>query len=113
MNCNHLPHGRVHAIHEGDDTNSHTDRRDPQVSGFDATYQGDPEIPLRKSRSMNASFARRILFVERAKSSKILQRRSMSSSPSFPVQAAIQEKLTAAFSPTHLEVINESHMHNV
>lgn len=30
-----------------------------------------------------------------------------------PVGAAIEAKLTAAFSPTHLEVRNESHMHNV
>lgn len=35
---------------------------------------------------------------------------SMSASP---VQAAITENLTKAFSPTHLEVINESHMHSV
>lgn len=34
-------------------------------------------------------------------------------SSAFPVTAAIQEKLTAAFEPTHLDVINESHMHNV
>mmetsp|Transcript_8064 Transcript_8064/g.17192 ORF Transcript_8064/g.17192 Transcript_8064/m.17192 type:complete len:141 (+) Transcript_8064:84-506(+) len=29
------------------------------------------------------------------------------------VAAAITEKLTSAFTPTHLEVRNESHMHNV
>jgi stress-induced morphogen len=34
-------------------------------------------------------------------------------SPSFPVAAFIRDKLTEAFSPSHLEVINESHMHNV
>ncbi|KAL7512556.1 hypothetical protein ACHAXN_009547 [Cyclotella atomus] len=30
-----------------------------------------------------------------------------------PVAQAITEKLTAAFAPSHLEVRNESHMHNV
>jgi stress-induced morphogen len=29
------------------------------------------------------------------------------------IQARIEEKLTAALSPTHLEVVNESHMHSV
>jgi BolA protein len=39
---------------------------------------------------------------------------SMSADPNkFPVTEAIKEKLTAAFVPTHLEVINESHKHNV
>ncbi len=28
------------------------------------------------------------------------------------MQSQIEEKLTAAFSPSHLEVINESHMHS-
>jgi stress-induced morphogen len=32
---------------------------------------------------------------------------------SFAVSASIRAKLTAAFEPTHLDVINESHMHNV
>jgi stress-induced morphogen len=31
----------------------------------------------------------------------------------FPVTESIRQKLTAAFEPTHLEVINESHLHNV
>ena len=31
----------------------------------------------------------------------------------FPVTAAIKENLTKAFNPSHLEVINESQMHNV
>jgi stress-induced morphogen len=31
----------------------------------------------------------------------------------FPVGAAITQKLRETFQPTHLEVINESHMHNV
>lgn len=44
--------------------------------------------------------------------------RAMSSSTSeavvaFPVAAAIQQKLTDAFQPSHLDVINESYMHNV
>lgn len=30
-----------------------------------------------------------------------------------PVRRAIQDKLMKAFEPTHLEIINESHMHNV
>jgi BolA protein len=29
------------------------------------------------------------------------------------IQATIEDKLRQGFSPTHLEVINESHMHNV
>lgn len=29
------------------------------------------------------------------------------------IQAVIEEKLTSEFSPAHLEVSNESHMHNV
>ncbi|MBA6328505.1 transcriptional regulator BolA [Colwellia sp. MB02u-6] len=29
------------------------------------------------------------------------------------IEAIIEEKLLAAFSPLHLDVINESHMHNV
>ena len=36
-----------------------------------------------------------------------------SATPSFPVTEAIREKLTQAFQPQVLEVINESHMHNV
>ena len=43
-------------------------------------------------------------------------RKTMSTSPAsnFPVAATITEKLTAAFAPLHhLEVRNESHMHNV
>jgi stress-induced morphogen len=31
----------------------------------------------------------------------------------FPIERSIREKLTKAFSPTHLEILNESHMHNV
>jgi BolA protein len=34
-------------------------------------------------------------------------------SASFPVTASIRRKLTDAFQPAHLEVINESHLHNV
>jgi stress-induced morphogen len=30
-----------------------------------------------------------------------------------PVEASITEKLTQAFEPSHLVVLNESHMHNV
>ncbi len=29
------------------------------------------------------------------------------------IQTAIKQKLAAAFQPSHLEVVNESHMHNV
>ena len=35
------------------------------------------------------------------------------SGASFPVTASIQEKLAQTFEPSHLDVINESHMHNV
>lgn len=30
-----------------------------------------------------------------------------------PVQSSVESKLKAAFEPVYLEVINESHMHNV
>jgi stress-induced morphogen len=48
----------------------------------------------------------------------ISQKRAMSSAgggaaSQFPVTNAIRDKLTESFHPTHLEVINESHMHNV
>ena len=44
-----------------------------------------------------------------------MQSRSMASGggAAFPVTSAIREKLTESLHPTHLEVINESHMHNV
>jgi BolA protein len=35
------------------------------------------------------------------------------SDASFPVTASIRDKLTKALHPLHLDVINESHMHNV
>ena len=38
---------------------------------------------------------------------------STSSPSSFPVTETIREKLTQAFQPQVLQVINESHMHNV
>jgi stress-induced morphogen len=38
---------------------------------------------------------------------------SLSDGVSFPVTESIREKLTDAFHPQVLEVINESHMHNV
>ena len=31
----------------------------------------------------------------------------------FPIESSIRTKLTNAFSPVHLEIMNESHMHNV
>jgi len=39
----------------------------------------------------------------------------MDNSESFnsPVEASIRSKLTSALAPTHIQVINESHMHNV
>ena len=43
----------------------------------------------------------------------ILVRTMSSSSSSFPVTESIRQKLTETFNPIHLEVINESHMHNV
>jgi len=39
--------------------------------------------------------------------------RTIMSSSAFPVTANLTTKLTEAFEPSHLEVINESHMHNV
>lgn len=30
-----------------------------------------------------------------------------------PVAAAVSRKIAAAFGPAHMEVVNESHMHNV
>ena len=47
-----------------------------------------------------------------AKTVQISSKRYLSMS-AFPVQAAITENLTKAFSPSHLEVINESHKHSV
>lgn len=38
---------------------------------------------------------------------------AMSADAKFPVSAAITANLSATFDPSHLEVINESHMHNV
>ena len=38
---------------------------------------------------------------------------STSSSSKFPVTATLTTKLTEEFQPSHLDVINESHMHNV
>ena len=37
----------------------------------------------------------------------------MSAAAKFPVTASIEESLRTTFQPTHLEVINESHKHNV
>ena len=39
--------------------------------------------------------------------------RNMSSSLNSPVEAAITAKLTDALEPSVLQIINESHMHNV
>mmetsp|Transcript_5497 Transcript_5497/g.8380 ORF Transcript_5497/g.8380 Transcript_5497/m.8380 type:complete len:172 (+) Transcript_5497:141-656(+) len=39
--------------------------------------------------------------------------RNMSSTSTFPIQQSIQTKLTEELNPIHLDVINESHMHNV
>ena len=39
--------------------------------------------------------------------------RSMSTSSLGPVALSIQNKLSEQLSPVHLEIINESHMHNV
>eukprot|EP00804_Cyclotella_cryptica_P022056 CCRYP_000963-RC/>CCRYP_000963-RC protein AED:0.27 eAED:0.27 QI:170/1/1/1/0.25/0.2/5/2501/134 len=44
---------------------------------------------------------------------RIQIRSIMSNNTSGPVADAIKEKLTAAFTPLHLEVRNESHMHKV
>ena len=50
----------------------------------------------------------------RQSSSGILWRTvSMSSSSLGPVATSMQTKLSQHFSPQHLEIINESHMHNV
>lgn len=37
----------------------------------------------------------------------------MESDPARPVETSIRAKLTGALQPTHLEVLNESHMHAV
>ncbi|KAL3805157.1 hypothetical protein HJC23_003385 [Cyclotella cryptica] len=44
---------------------------------------------------------------------RIQIRSIMSNNTSGPVADAIKEKLTAAFTPLHLEVRNESHMHKI
>ena len=41
------------------------------------------------------------------------QSKMSTASLSFPVTKNLTKKLTDAFTPSHLEVINESHMHNV
>uniref|UniRef100_A0A7S2P2A9 BolA-like protein n=1 Tax=Leptocylindrus danicus TaxID=163516 RepID=A0A7S2P2A9_9STRA len=38
---------------------------------------------------------------------------SVATSPSFPITQSITSKLKEAFDPVYLDVINESHMHNV
>mmetsp|Transcript_30932 Transcript_30932/g.100833 ORF Transcript_30932/g.100833 Transcript_30932/m.100833 type:complete len:129 (-) Transcript_30932:33-419(-) len=38
---------------------------------------------------------------------------SMSTAAPGPIASAVREKLSSRFAPTHLEVINESHMHSV
>mmetsp|Transcript_7654 Transcript_7654/g.10911 ORF Transcript_7654/g.10911 Transcript_7654/m.10911 type:complete len:175 (+) Transcript_7654:45-569(+) len=45
----------------------------------------------------------------------VVRKRMMMSSQAikFPIQQSIQTKLTNALNPIHLDVINESHMHNV
>lgn len=48
-----------------------------------------------------------------AATSTTINTRRMSSEASFPVTESIKAKLTKAFQPSHLDVINESHMHNV
>ncbi|XP_071498285.1 bolA-like protein DDB_G0274169 [Diadema antillarum] len=40
-------------------------------------------------------------------------RRAMAGEGGGPIEVAIKEKLMAQFQPSHLEVINESYMHNV
>lgn len=42
-----------------------------------------------------------------------IKRMSTTAAPAAPVQASITQKLTAAFSPSHLDVVNESFKHNV
>ncbi|MCJ8745430.1 hypothetical protein PDJAM_G00130110 [Pangasius djambal] len=48
-----------------------------------------------------------------ALSSSRLSSRLMEAASSRPVEASIRTKLTQAFDPEHLEVLNESHMHAV
>uniref|UniRef100_A0A7R9ZT94 BolA-like protein n=1 Tax=Craspedostauros australis TaxID=1486917 RepID=A0A7R9ZT94_9STRA len=49
-----------------------------------------------------------------ARRSALLASRSMSDAvPAFPVEASIRAKLSQQFEPAYLDVINESHMHNV
>ncbi|XP_002732777.1 DNA-binding transcriptional regulator BolA-like [Saccoglossus kowalevskii] len=50
--------------------------------------------------------------VSRNSSPAILRMMSSSSSPG-PVATSIKNKLSEAFQPVHLQVINESHMHSV
>jgi BolA-like protein 1 len=48
-----------------------------------------------------------------ARNIPLAHRTAMSSTSSFPVTAAIRDNIQKALQPTHLEVINESHMHKV
>ena len=47
------------------------------------------------------------------KSPKFQARMNSSITSSGPIYSTIETKLTEAFKPTHLEIINESYMHNV
>ena len=67
----------------------------------------------------NSIVVRRILLLQQKQRPSFF-RSSMSSSsssssdvPFFPVTAAIHEKLSTQLKPIHLQVMNESHMHNV
>jgi hypothetical protein len=66
-----------------------------------ATTKGSIQFPM--IGSPVATFVQRL-------SRTSIHLRNMSS---FPVAASIQDKLRSTFEPTHLEVINDSHMHNV
>ena len=75
-------------------------RQTKQVSIVDRNYQAK----LVDKVGMSTGFVARTI--------RLTSKRYFSMS-AFPVQAAITENLTKTFSPSHLEVINESHKHSV
>ncbi|TDH67053.1 hypothetical protein CCR75_006932 [Bremia lactucae] len=54
-----------------------------------------------------------LLLLGRPTATYVFSRRLIMTEIVGPMARRIQEKLTAAFLPSHLDVINESHMHNV
>ena len=71
-------------------------------------------VLLRYSRASSLRFTQAVSSPVRAQPiSAAFAALTTDASPHYPVQASIEENLRNTFQPTHLQVINESHMHNV